>query len=241
MRHVVIFLIALIFSPAILSVEAKKFNIAQPNLKLKAPQLDMCPECVDLMDNVINQLLNVILNGGVLGSCQALCSALQNEYEATICNLLCDYVGIEGFIDAINDTDPDPIYVCQVIDVCPVVNNGSVKILSTYSRPASGAQGTTFTCGMQYQVISATGPGSVDIAIIPPGSGEVMSDGEFTEGQAPQTYTVEWTVPTTPSENEPFTAGTYQVSLAVCEGDCTTSHRWGGVYASAMTTFTIKG
>lgn len=50
------------------------------------------------MDQTINILLNVILNGGVIGSCGKLCSYLPNQVEVTVCNLLCSYVGIKEFI-----------------------------------------------------------------------------------------------------------------------------------------------
>jgi len=53
------------------------------------------------MDQSINILLNIILNAGVIGSCEALCSYMPNQIEATICNLLCDYVGITEFIKII--------------------------------------------------------------------------------------------------------------------------------------------
>lgn len=53
------------------------------------------------MDQTIQTLLNIILNAGVVGSCSALCGMLPNQIEATVCNLLCDYVGIKEFIHII--------------------------------------------------------------------------------------------------------------------------------------------
>ena len=65
------------------------------------------------MDNAIDTILQIILNGGVIGSCGALCSQLPDQIEQAACSLICDYVGIEAFIDLINYEDPDPIYICQ--------------------------------------------------------------------------------------------------------------------------------
>jgi len=94
----------LILSPLVLAIPAK--TIGGKHIKPIAPKIDMCPECVDLMNQFIDQLLNAILNAGVIGSCGALCSAIPNQAASVVCDLLCDYVGIEAFIDAINMTDP---------------------------------------------------------------------------------------------------------------------------------------
>jgi hypothetical protein len=59
----------------------------------------------------------------VLGGCSDLCSYLPTQLEATVCNLLCDVVGIEAFIDLVTDADPDPIWLCEEVDVCPISDN----------------------------------------------------------------------------------------------------------------------
>ena len=35
------------------------------------------------------------------------------QIEDTVCDLLCDYVGITEFIKIIQEADPDPVYICQ--------------------------------------------------------------------------------------------------------------------------------
>jgi len=231
----IIFLITLILSPSVLSV-----SIKNNQLKQNSPKLDLCPECVELMNGFINELLNAILNGGVIGSCDALCQVVPNPALSFVCQVVCDYVGITAFIDAINITDPDPIFICQEIDICSVVENGAVSITSAFSTPQSGSLGTTFTIGMNYKVINATGPGLLSIVILPPDSGFPMSDAEFTDGQTPGEYQISWQIEALPSENEPFSSGVYKVGLAVCAGDCSTVHRWGGIYAEASTSFTTE-
>jgi hypothetical protein len=239
MRSFFVFsVVALLMSQCFVGAFSAKSKPWSPSPKIQAPKLDVCPECVDLMDQFINQLLNAILNGGVIGSCGALCSAVPNQALSVVCDLICDYVGIEAFIDAINSTDPDPIWVCQEIDICPIVNGGKVVITSAGAQPPKGPQGTTFNIGMTYQVVNATGPGGLDIAIFPPAD-EPMSDFEFSEGQTAGTYSVSWQLQAEPSEGESFSPGIYAVMLAVCEGDCTTIHNWGGVYASVAFNFTI--
>ena len=36
------------------------------------------------------------------------------------CDLVCDYVGINEFIDMIQNADLDSIYGCQLVGLCPV-------------------------------------------------------------------------------------------------------------------------
>lgn len=74
-----------------------------------------CNFCVQIMDQIIQNLMNYILNIGVLGTCAGLCSNLPKKLEQTACNLLCDAVGIEGFVKAIQAADLDPIYYCQLV------------------------------------------------------------------------------------------------------------------------------
>jgi len=193
------------------------------------------------MGNAVNDLLNAILNGGVLGSCGALCQeAITDPSLQVICDLLCDYVGIEEFINLVNSTDPDPIWLCQEMDACPIVLGGKVVINSADVDPASGAEGATFNISMVYTVTNATGPGGLTILILPASDFDFpMSDFEFEEGQTPGTYEITWTLQAEPSENESFSSGVYQVEVAVCAGDCTGIHSWSGVYAQANTKFTI--
>jgi len=215
------------------------FSLAKVNIEHeRAPNVDMCPFCVDFMDEAIDQLLNAILNGGVVGGCTEVCALLVNPVLVLGCNLVCDYVGIDAFIDAINVTDPDPIFICQDLDLCPIVTGGAVKIVSAVVNPPKGPSGTTFSIELTYSVTSPTGPGLLAVDILPPDA-EALSDAEFSEGQPVGKYLISWTIDSTPSEQEPFDPGFYDVGLAVCEGDCTTDHPNGGVYASANTSFII--
>ena len=50
------------------------------------------------MTETIDQLLNAIANGGVIGGCTELCENLNGRIEEEVCNVLCDIIGIEAFI-----------------------------------------------------------------------------------------------------------------------------------------------
>jgi len=225
----VFMLISLIITPCF------TINLPKPtNVKL-----DMCTDCVELMNETIEQLIEYIANSGVIGGCTAICTVTGVFFP--ICELICDYVGIEVFVDVINKTDPDPIYICQLFGVCGHVDGGKVNIISATVDPKSGPQGTVFNITMVYKVLNNTGPGLLVVDIIPPDTGFPISEAEFTEGEAIGEYAVGWSLQATPAENEPFSAGVYLVGLGVCEGDCNTIHEWSGVYAMTNTTFKITG
>ena len=61
-------------------------------------EFSFCAICNSFINQGINQLLNVILQGGVLGGCADLCSKAfpdpSKKTLAGICNLLCDAVGV---------------------------------------------------------------------------------------------------------------------------------------------------
>lgn len=200
---------------------------------------DLCPFCVNAMGQILNELIQIVLQGGVIGSCGELCSKLPVPGIAkTACNLLCDYVGIETFVKLLQREDPDPIYFCQLLDACGFTNGGKADIFLTQSVPKSGAQGTTFDIEAEWRVTKATGPGGLNIAVVPQG-GFPITGGSFIDGQQPGVYGAKFSLKTKPSEQEPFNPGVYQVEVALCEGDCTTKHPHGGIYSVNRTSFTI--
>jgi len=204
----------------------------------RSDKISMCSICVEAMGEMINELLNIILNIGVVGSCADLCKHLPKEYEADVCNLICDVVGIELFIKLIEEEDPDPIYFCDAAKICPVTNNGTAFTNSISVSPASGPAGKKFGIVYNYTVTSYTSTGGVNVVVVPP-AGFPLSGGNFNEGQPPGTYIAEFTLDTTPSENEPFVPGNYEVDLFLCAGDCSGRHRWSGVYCNGTSSFTI--
>eukprot|EP01114_Cavostelium_apophysatum_P011755 TRINITY_DN2620_c0_g1_i3.p1 TRINITY_DN2620_c0_g1~~TRINITY_DN2620_c0_g1_i3.p1 ORF type:complete len:259 (-),score=22.34 TRINITY_DN2620_c0_g1_i3:35-811(-) len=208
--------------------------------KIQAPQLDTCSLCVQFLENTLAELIDAI-NEGTTSGCSDLCSAASsNPNVVMVCNLVCDYVGYEEFVQAIrNDiADPDPINICQQIDMCPTVNGGAVTIYQATVSPSEGPQGTTFTFQVFYTVTSPTGPGLFSADVIPT---DAMPFGHanFSEGQPVGKYSVQFAIQTMPSEAEPFNPGKYLVQFAICAGDCTTDHQWSGVYASVAATFEI--
>jgi len=234
----VIFLVLLVWSPlcfGLKQVPAKKDKTKLPN----DPTV-WCSTCISFMVQAINQLLNIIANIGVLGSCAELCGYLPNKLEQAVCNVLCDVVGIEGFIDLVEIADPDPVWLCMELDMCTSRDSARAKILSVGVVPKSAPQGTTFNLIVKYQVLNLTGTGEVGFDVIDP-SGFIFGDGILIENQTPGPYGYQMQLDTDPTEDEPFFPGRYNVTIAVCEGTCGSSHSHSFIMDTKDTFFTITG
>jgi hypothetical protein len=236
-----LFCVALI---ALMSVETMAMDIYSMGIHKpvtpKAPGLDLCPLCVQFFNESIQELIDVIANVGIVGSCGALCGYLPSKTLDSVCDLLCSIVGIDEFIKLINIADPDPVYYCQALKVCPIDDNAAATINSVTSNPASGPQGTTFEIDMVFTVINQTGPGFIEISVNPPDA-EPFGDAQFTMGIAPGQYGAKFNLQAQPSEQEPFNPGQYQVLLAICNGQCGSPHPHSKVLAEGQTNFTITG
>ena len=207
--------------------------------------LDMCPFCVQTIGQIINQLLNIIINVGIVGTCGELCGLLPLQLEAVACNLLCDIVGIKEFINIIEKADLDPIYFCELLDhQCPVHDcSGSscAQISGTNISPKSGPQGTEFSIEVSVTGLNQTSTGTIAVDIFPPAPGFPFGDAELvpTGFQPGQVYQVRLGLKAEPSEQEPFSPGTYKVQFAACEGECGSKHPHSEVYAVANDSFQI--
>lgn len=85
--------------------------------------LDLCPTCMNEALELIDTILNIILDEGVVRSCGELCSDVYNKTSskvlADLCLAGCDAVGIDEFLKIVVAADIDPIYYCELIDLCP--------------------------------------------------------------------------------------------------------------------------
>jgi len=190
------------------------------------------------MSSALNDLIEIIANVGVGATCETVCGELKSQTEATVCDLLCEIVGIDAFIHIIDDVDPDPIAICEDLTACEHSTNASATIPSVVVSPSSGPQGTTFNIQAVYTVTSKIGTGQVEIVVCPPdafpfGGAELVID------QGPGTYGIKLSFQATPSENEPFNAGQYAAVVSVCEGTCGSPHHWSYTLAQKAQNFTI--
>ncbi len=82
--------------------------------------------------------------------------------------------------------------------------------------------------------------GELVVVIVPPDA-ESFGSGSTIFTQAPGQYGGQLQFTATPSEQEPFDPGQYQVVGAVCEGTCGSNHPWSSTLTEKQTSFTITG
>eukprot|EP01133_Synstelium_polycarpum_P008144 gene8144-9559_t len=201
-------------------------------------KIDLCPTCIDFMGDSLQELIDIIMNGGVMGSCSDLCGKLPGSAEQVVCDLLCAYVGIEEFIKIINAADPDPIYMCELISVCPIRDNGAANVTNVQISPTSGPQGTQFDITVTFQVTAELGTGQIAINVIDP-IGESFGGANVLVNTAVGQYNTQFQFTATPSEQEPFQPGNYEVQAAICEGTCGSIHPHAKIYNILTGNFTI--
>jgi len=188
-----------------------------------------CSACVQLGSQGINLLLNYILQGAVVGSCGKLCSRLPKKAEQTVCNLACDIVGVKAFIAALNHTDLDPIFFCEEVTLCHAGSDAAdVRLVSASSSPTSIAKGGEVSLGLQLDVKTAMGVGTVGISIDGPVTTPVSQSFLMPAGFATgvQALNVKLTCKDDESGDFPviWSPGNYTFKYHVCQGECGSKH-----------------
>ena len=69
--------------------------VAQPCIVIVS---DLVGNPVDRISHDATEMLSEV---GVVGGCSELCALLPNQIEDVICNLACDYLGVEEFVKEI--------------------------------------------------------------------------------------------------------------------------------------------
>lgn len=88
----------------------------------------------------MNILINVILNEGVIGGCTNLCGHLNSTAARDACDLVCGTVGIKAFIKALDNTDLDTIYFCEILHLCQAgADDAHIDLLDIQFNPAKVA------------------------------------------------------------------------------------------------------
>jgi hypothetical protein len=231
-------------------LNAPSHNIRRIKSTFPQPRLDLCPTCINVAEESINILLNLILDTGIIGTCGTLCTALAqktgSQLIGTICDLVCDVLGIEEFIKLLEKSDLDPIWYCEIAKLCPIKDDGDAKISQFSILPASGPKGTTFAVGFAYVSINGTGTGEIDIDLrcpdrIPLGASFLL------ESKKAGTYSEKITIKAEPDPQcdptqepcEEWLPGIYNVTVQICNGECGSKHPHSAIYDTAKGSFTL--
>lgn len=130
---------------------------------------DSCKVCIEFAEQALNELLNAVLNIGVVGGCGKVCSYVEEKTGSktvgVVCNILCDLVGIDEFVKVIEQADLDPIFYCELLKTCKIKDDGDATIVSFTISPRSGPQGTTFQADVSFVSLNGTGTGELAIGI----------------------------------------------------------------------------
>ena len=208
-------------------------------------ELGFCNPCIQFSEQGLNILLNEIMNAGVIGGCNKLCSGLNSTHAKTACNVVCDVVGFKAFAQVIKTTDLDPIYFCEQLHTCPKGNpQADAKITAVAAAPASGPSGTVFSLQLDFEIVcshfrtpeayslfslqvNASGVGMYIIGVDGPVT-QPVSQSVIQMGWAVGEFAANVTIDTTDVDPDPssgtagqiWSPGTYNYTFELCQGEC---------------------
>ncbi|CAF0780001.1 unnamed protein product [Adineta ricciae] len=216
----------------------------------KDVRLDWCPQCINSFDELVQIVLDIILQYGVVDTCGHLCDLVEQKTGSGllgfICTMGCDFLGLEEFVKLMEKADIDPIYYCEVMKICPINDNGDAKFKSFAVLPPRAQTESKIALDMVYVSKNGTGTGEMIIMIqtvdkIP------LSAGLLLEAQKPGTYGERIVIDTTPDpdcdptqgECEQWLEGTYNITVLLCNGQCGSHHPHTALYDTARGSFTL--
>ena len=204
--------------------------------------LDLCPTCISFVQQSIQNLIQIIANGGIVGGCSALCGMLPNQTLGTVCSLLCDIVGIDLFVKILSKVDLDPFYACELLTVCHTTDNGAANFTNFDISPNPGHRDSSIDFSASLQVTNATGCGELVFAIQDP-MGNVIGTGSTFGSLTPNVYSIDFQVKTEPAQDpngEQWPEGDYVAELAVCQRECGSHHPHSEVYDVSTAKFSLE-
>ncbi|KAL9652994.1 hypothetical protein ABK040_015509 [Willaertia magna] len=208
--------------------------------------IDLCPTCISLLDQTINQLVNIILNAGVIGSCGKLCGYLQSYGSLTVmaCNLVCDYLGVTEFIKIIENADLDAIFACQELRICPIHDctlPQCAAFVNSRVIPQVVQKGSQFTAITQLQIFNQTGTGELEYGVEGPVTGDISGGELVPAGFAPGAYEIKVDVRVEDDQQNEviWFPGQYKFAFAACEGECGSKHPHSRVLAESAALFNV--
>lgn len=197
---------------------ARSFNTPSKNLERLTPDthdvgIDLCPLCINEAVEAINVALNVILDEGILATCGALCDKVANgtksKFAGEVCTVVCDGLGIDEFIRLIITVDLDPIWYCEMADMCPINDHGDATYTNFGVFPNTGPQGTKFVIDCSFKTLNGTGTSMLRVDIVD-SRNETSGNDFLVEAKKPGTYTEKIALDTLTAWNCDSTKGKFR-------------------------------
>ncbi|CAF1521261.1 unnamed protein product [Rotaria magnacalcarata] len=164
---------------------------------------DLCPTCINEVVTLVNALLNIILDEGIVQSCGLLCGALANKTGSIIigdiCDVGCEALGIDEFVKLLIKSDIDPIYYCQLVKLCPIKDDGDAKFTNFGVMPKTAPDGSKFVIDCSFITRNGTGTGTISIDIIDP-KNQTQGNIYWFEERKPGTYPERFGIETVTTE-----------------------------------------
>eukprot|EP01102_Stenamoeba_stenopodia_P002975 TRINITY_DN1290_c0_g1_i1.p1 TRINITY_DN1290_c0_g1~~TRINITY_DN1290_c0_g1_i1.p1 ORF type:complete len:270 (-),score=59.48 TRINITY_DN1290_c0_g1_i1:136-945(-) len=229
-----------------LSLKDRKALIThKPNLK-EVPGF-RCDVCIQFAVEGINILLNYILDSVIIGDCSDLCGQLSKigKIEVDICDAFCDSMGVAEFVDLLKkfSNDIDPIYFCQLVDLCEVQDCTSppcVTIPSFTIEPQVGNEKSTFLLNATAIVTQPVGAGMVlyEFASSTNPDQTFEFDSLITE-YIPGEYKFDAAV-SAEGYGYQITPGNWTVGFTLCEGMCGSTFPNTAVLAQSISWLVVE-
>jgi len=182
-------------------------------------KLELCLDCVTFMQDNLQALVNIITKIGVMDTCEKICGLLNDTVDVTVCEGLCDTVGIDKFWQMFVSAGINPIWACEMVNACTAGQFPAVTFTSASVTPANGPPGTTFQFKVSFTVVNETGVGETAFVVYYPSNNDhqlgFISQTVFAD-YTPGDYAATLTFPT----NTSFVVGRYIVLFDVCSGAC---------------------
>jgi len=207
----------------------------------------LCKQCVNTASQSLSQLVNIVLNYGVLGSCSKLCGHLQNKGAQGACDAVCSIVGINEFMKVLRRTDLDPIFFCELVKSCPVGDDSAaVTFVSAQADPASIKKGDSIALIVNLNVTHPSGVGEFGIGIDGPVNANIGQTFLLPDGlpAGPQALKVNLQVkdsqPTQQGQMPTiWRPGSYKFTFEVCQGECHSKHPHSKFFGEKSANFTL--
>ncbi|XP_003383827.1 PREDICTED: countin-1-like [Amphimedon queenslandica] len=249
------FLVLLLLGQNLAAAPSRHHDVFQKKLlprfalQIESPNADYkyCGLCINFADQFLQNLLNLILNVGVIGGCTDLCGMLPgSNVEKEVCEVLCSVAGFYEFVQIIQEADLDPIYYCELLNQCEIKDDGDATITDLTVKPKLVPRGSTFEISFTFATKNGTGTGEVYLGIdtrdgIPLDSSELLKP-----LPAGQSVSTDGTVSAEPGRYcieegicEEWIPGNYTIVVAVCNGQCGSNHPHSQLYDLKRLSFNI--